>query len=256
MPQYFLSYRSTDAVYAVQVISDRMAHYLGRENIFRDQDSFGLGVDFARVLEDALRTCHTMVVVIGPHWLTEPDGHGGRRLDHPDDWVRTEIRTALVRDITVIPVILDSTTPPAADELPADIRALAGKQCWYIRHQTLLADVHGLIARLDPRIGDRMHDNDHPSDRPKFDVSGDHNNVLDVRGRGHNIHIGDKLVQRRRWWRFYLLAGFLVADVAYFYYGASAYTGTADNSDDLSRALIFLALIGVTVALLRGLFRR
>jgi drug/metabolite transporter (DMT)-like permease len=60
---------------------------------------------------------------------------------------------------------------------------------------------------------------------------------------------------RRRLWTWYVLAGMLLLDIAYFFYGQSAYTGNAGNSGDLSRALIFFALFVGTVALLRACLR-
>jgi hypothetical protein len=47
----------------------------------------------------------------------------------------------------------------------------------------------------------------------------------------------------------------LLLDIAYFFYGQSAYTGNAGNSGDLSRALIFFTLFVGSVALLRACLR-
>jgi hypothetical protein len=47
----------------------------------------------------------------------------------------------------------------------------------------------------------------------------------------------------------------VVVDVGYFCYGMTSYTGQADNSGDLYRALGFLVLLAVTGTLLRRLIR-
>jgi hypothetical protein len=45
-------------------------------------------------------------------------------------------------------------------------------------------------------------------------------------------------------------------DVAFFFYGMTAYTGQPNNSGDLWRAGIFLVLLGTTGSLIRRWLRR
>ncbi len=47
----------------------------------------------------------------------------------------------------------------------------------------------------------------------------------------------------------------LAVDVGFFFYGQAAYTGEANNSGDLWRAGIFLALVATTGTLIRRWFR-
>src|SRR5262245_58499308 len=58
------------------------------------------------------------LAVIGPNWLDAKDSDGRRRLDNPDDFVTIEISAALLRNIRVIPVLVDGARPPKADQLP------------------------------------------------------------------------------------------------------------------------------------------
>ena len=48
-----------------------------------------------------------------------------RRLNSPSDFVRVEIAAALQRDIPVIPILLEGTKVPRADQLPDDLQELA-----------------------------------------------------------------------------------------------------------------------------------
>ncbi|MCX4090748.1 toll/interleukin-1 receptor domain-containing protein [Nocardia sp. alder85J] len=150
MTKIFLSYRIVDSAYAVREISNRMAERIGRDNVFRDDDSLALGTVYAQRIRRALEQCDMVVAVIGPQWLDITDEQGHRRIDNGQDWVRYEIRTAYEKDIPVIPVLLDDTPLPPVDRLPGDIRALGRSQFWPIRHRTMDTDITGLLDRLLP----------------------------------------------------------------------------------------------------------
>jgi hypothetical protein len=67
-------------------------------------------------------------------------------------------------------------------------------------------------------------------------------------------HITNKAAARS-WagWAALILIG---VDVAFFFYGMSAYTGQPNNSGDLWRAGIYLVLLGITGSLIRRWLRR
>ncbi|WP_431972350.1 toll/interleukin-1 receptor domain-containing protein [Nocardia sp. bgisy134] len=146
----FLNYRTIDSVYAVGQISKQMARHFGRVHVFRDQESLALGVLYSRRIRAALDDSDVMVSVIGRHWLDARDKRGVRCIDNERDWVRMELRTAFERGIPVVPVLLDDTLLPVPGSLPEDIRKLTISQGWRIRHQSLDADIAGLIERLSP----------------------------------------------------------------------------------------------------------
>jgi hypothetical protein len=94
---------------------------------------------------------------------------GERRIDSPTDWVRREIAEALVQGLRVIPVLLDSTKLPVAEELPHDIAGLS--RCQYVlpcrRHTNIdLADLIERIIRAEPdlaRAAGTVHESQIPS---------------------------------------------------------------------------------------------
>jgi hypothetical protein len=124
MAGIFISYRRDDDRYAAGRLADELAAEFGPENLFRDIESIAPGQDFEVALNTALASCAVMLVVIGPRWLGITDAQGRRRLEQDGDWVRTEVATALQRGIPVIPVLLQGTVLPQADQLPADLQAL------------------------------------------------------------------------------------------------------------------------------------
>ena len=104
----FVSYRTADARYPAAYLADRLGKDFGPDRVFRDADALVPGLPWPDGLDRALADARVLVVLIGPGWLDAPGPDGsGRALDRPDDWVRREIRTALTREITVVPVLLD-----------------------------------------------------------------------------------------------------------------------------------------------------
>lgn len=150
MKSIFLSYRAVDSVHATAAISAELAGHFGRGCVFRDHDSLTPGALYPGHIRQALATCDTMLAVIGPHWLAARYPDRTRCIDDPLDWVRLELSTAFGRGIPVVPLLLDQTPLPKREHLPDDVRALAVSNFWQIRHQTLPADVRGLIERFAP----------------------------------------------------------------------------------------------------------
>jgi hypothetical protein len=58
-------------------------------------DAIPPGVNFHKVLREAVPRCDVLLAVIGPNWLNVRDEEGSRRLDNPNDFLRIEIATAL-----------------------------------------------------------------------------------------------------------------------------------------------------------------
>ena len=99
----FISYRREDSAGAAGRVYDRLVPEFGREAVFMDVDAVRLGVDFVKVLHEAVAKCDVLLAVIGRDWLNASDEEGNRRLDNQKDYVRIEITAALQRDIPVIP---------------------------------------------------------------------------------------------------------------------------------------------------------
>lgn len=139
--------------YPAAYLADRLGKDFGPDRVFRDADALVPGLPWPDGLDRALADARVLVVLIGPGWLDAPGPDGsGRALDRPDDWVRREIRTALTREIPVVPVLLDDTARPAVSDLPAELASLAGLQALRIRHDRLEADVEWLASVLAKHV--------------------------------------------------------------------------------------------------------
>src|SRR4051812_21100669 len=120
----FINYRREDSAgHAGRLFDALSSHFAGR--LFMDVDTLEPGVDFVEAIEQAVGSCEALIVVIGREWLTIEDKAGRRRLDDPGDFVRLEVESALARSIRVIPVLVQDTPMPRAEELPASLARLA-----------------------------------------------------------------------------------------------------------------------------------
>jgi hypothetical protein len=144
----FISYRRADSRHAAGRLADELAEAFGEENIFRDIEGIEIGVNFEQALERALGACVVMLVIIGPNWLDAKNEQGQRRLELEGDWTRQEIATALRRGIPVVPVLLEGTRLPRADQLPHDLRELSSRQQYELSDTRWRGDVQGMIDKL------------------------------------------------------------------------------------------------------------
>jgi hypothetical protein len=147
-PRLFISYRRDDSAGYSGRVHDRLQREFGRNLLFMDVNSIRLGTNFTKVLGEGLAKCDALLAVIGPGWLDARDGKGHWRLGNPNDFVRIEIGTALKRGIHVIPILLEGTQVPKADELPDDLKELALRTGLDVRHASFNEDMERLIREL------------------------------------------------------------------------------------------------------------
>jgi WD40 repeat protein len=148
----FMSYRRDETAGYAGWLFDRLASHFGRDQVFKDIDSIELGDDFADVINTAVGSCHVLLALIGHRWLTITDRNGRPRLDDPDDFVRQEIEAALVRNVRVIPILVDGARMPRADELPASLAKLARRQGLELNPSRFDADTRKLLRALERAI--------------------------------------------------------------------------------------------------------
>lgn len=84
-PGIFINYRHADALPHARLLQVNLRERFPDAPVFMDLDSIEAGLDFAKVISDAINECRVMVVLIGPRWATLTDDQGRRRLEQPDD---------------------------------------------------------------------------------------------------------------------------------------------------------------------------
>jgi hypothetical protein len=149
----FICYRRDDAVGYARLLRDRLnTRFPGR--IFMDVTSIAPGSDFTAVIQDRVGRCHALIAIIGTGWLTK-DSSGQRRIDHPEDYVRREIASALARvHIAVIPVLVRKAEMPTRELLPPDITSLSTRNAIEITEEDFDHDVERLIQALEFHFGE------------------------------------------------------------------------------------------------------
>ena len=150
----FISYRRDDSAGHAGRVHDRLDQEFGRDLLFMDVDAVPLGVNFVKVLSEEVAKCDVLLAVIGPNWLNARDEDGNRRLDNPHDFVRIEIGAALQRNIPVIPILLDGTKVPKANQLPKELEELSLRNGLDIRHASFHNDVDRLIRGLKGQLAE------------------------------------------------------------------------------------------------------
>jgi tetratricopeptide (TPR) repeat protein len=123
----FLSYRRADSADAL-CLYPWLIQWFGREHVFWDRKDIHPGETFPEVLENQVRSSKAFIALLGENWLSATDEKGNRRIDSPEDWIRRETLLALQQEILIIPVLAGGTKCPPIDDLPHDLRKIAGLQ--------------------------------------------------------------------------------------------------------------------------------
>src|SRR5215469_981542 len=147
MSKVFISYRRDDSAGYAHAIYRELVHNFSKDQLFMDVDTVEPGVDFVRVVEEAVGKCDVLVALIGKRWVgDEPSGTS--RLDNEKDYVRLEVCTALARDIRVIPVLVDGMSMPSEEMLPAPLQPLTRRNAIEISNTRFNFDVERLITAV------------------------------------------------------------------------------------------------------------
>jgi hypothetical protein len=148
MPKIAISYRRADSDVTGRVF-DRLVLRYGKESVFRDIDNIPYGIDFRKVVNDALQNTDVLIAIVGPNWRGRRK-RGGARINEANDPVRIEIETALQRDIPVIPVLVGGALMPQSAELPDSLRDFSFRNAANIDSgRNFDTDVERLMRSMD-----------------------------------------------------------------------------------------------------------
>jgi hypothetical protein len=144
----FISYRRQDEPNFAGRLADRLSNLFGKDNVFIDVDSIGIGVNFVTAVEYSLSQCKVLLAIIGKEWLGVADVGGRHRLDDPGDYVRMEIATAFSRRIPVVPILVEGALMPEPSTLPESLVPLATLNAIEMSHVRFNNDFARLVDTL------------------------------------------------------------------------------------------------------------
>ena len=143
-----ISYRRSDTRWPTFLLYRELCRTWGEQRIFFDLDSIPAGDDFREHLQDIMQRSAVILAVMGQGWL-------GRRwlrsprIKYKNDWVRMEIRTALEKEILIIPILVDDAPMPIAEDLPQDLEDVSNRQAVRIRTgRDFEHDLTGILSAI------------------------------------------------------------------------------------------------------------
>jgi hypothetical protein len=144
----FISYRRDGSSTFSSILYYELCKYFSAEIIFKDAVTLKAGTDFKKEIEQALDRSSILLVLLDKNWAQLKNNNGEIRLFEENDFVRQEIRTAIEKNIEIIPVLFENARMPDANELPVDIQAFCNKQALTIHIDSVMQDIAGLIQYI------------------------------------------------------------------------------------------------------------
>lgn len=144
----FLSYRRDDTGDLALHLAEWLRKNKRVSELFIDIDEIRLGEPFDTAIENALRSCDAVLVLIGPDWLGARQQSNHYRINDEQDFVRREVRLALKSGKPVVPILRGSVTMPPTTKLPLDIEQLCMLQAFTVQPEDVPNSAKRLIHHL------------------------------------------------------------------------------------------------------------
>jgi hypothetical protein len=154
----FISYRRDEAGWGGRLY-ESLSLLLQAETLAQDVHSIELGDNFKHTIEEHIRDCNIVLLVVGHNFLNEPSGV--KRSFGSDDVLRFELEKALELKKIIIPVLMNDQVMPLQTDLPVSLKAIAELQAESLRHKVWKDDIARLSKSLKDII-DRVPVNDVP----------------------------------------------------------------------------------------------
>lgn len=145
MPRVFISYRRADCSHVAGRLFDKLVARYGARNVFKDVYRIAAGSDFREMILNAVSSSDVLLAIVGENWASARGNSRTPRLFESKDLVRLEIITALNSGVRILPVVVDGSKMPDAEDLPSDMQGFASRNAISIRADP---DFHRDVDRL------------------------------------------------------------------------------------------------------------
>ncbi len=143
----FISYRRSDTEGYAGRLEDTLGEYFGKDRVLRDIGGIVPGEGFKQKSEEIAASAATVIVLIGPGWLSSQSG-GKPRLHEPGDLVAKEVKAALDSGHVIVPVLVQGAIMPREEDLPDALKPLARRNAVSVNDASWGADTTRLAKVL------------------------------------------------------------------------------------------------------------
>ena len=160
--RFFISYRRTESYAYAWQMAEELKRRHGDGCVFLDIGDVQLGQDFRTRIEDEIRACDCVVVLIGPFWsdLTHAD----------EDFVHLELSMARQHDRLIVPVLHTGASMPRRESLPPELEWLPYAQAGELRRPD---EVALIVDEVVERTRRHRATTEHADVRPESVVGSD-----------------------------------------------------------------------------------
>ena len=144
----FISYRRGETSGQARAVQERLAGRFGRAQVFMDVDSILPGADFVAKIQEAIDTCAVVLALIGRDWALTTSMQDAR-VPPVNDYVFTELETAIAKGVPIIPILVERTPMPEESTLPGALQALARRNALELENSRWEYDVGRLTTAVE-----------------------------------------------------------------------------------------------------------
>ncbi len=127
-----------------QALTDHFGSDCISSPVFLDGDGTGIIEKNQR----SMAACDLLLLVVDSNWFSDDPG-GDQWFHQATDPVRLLIADALIREVRLVTIVIDSATLPREQDLPDDLKSLVHHQSLSIRGARWDHDVFSLIKQLE-----------------------------------------------------------------------------------------------------------
>ncbi len=133
MNRIFISYRTIDGAKDASRLADDLGRVFGDDQVFLDRQDLRGGSSWRQEIARAIGHRPVVLLLITPGFAAARHPDGRLRLDDADDPVRLEVESAIDAGAVLMPLRVDGTPMPHADDLPPSMHALTERHALPLR---------------------------------------------------------------------------------------------------------------------------
>ena len=133
MNRIFISYRTIDGAKDASRLADDLGRVFGDDQVFLDRQDLRGGSSWRQEITRAIGHRPVVLLLITPCFAAARYPDGRLRLHDADDPVRLEVESAIEAGAVLMPLRVDGTPMPQADDLPPSMHALTERHALPLR---------------------------------------------------------------------------------------------------------------------------